>query len=363
MSCGTRVMSSEYMQWAKTRSHAHFNLATSGVMNLPLRELPVKLEDLELSGPSKYGFAPLQEALAAHCGVSRDSVVAGIGASGANYLAMAAILEPGDEVAVEHPTYELLTATLGHLQARIHHFTRPEEKAFALDPAEVEKAVTPRTRLIVLANLHNPTSALADEAALKAVGEIARRAGARVLVDEVYLDAAFERAPASAIHIGPEFVVTSSLTKVYGLSGLRCGWALAEPELARRMWLLNDLINVIPAHSAELLSCAALANLDRIRARSRALLDANRQVLNRFLASRDDLDFPPLEFGTVAFPRLRTAAVAQFTKLLREKYETTVVPGYFFGVPDRFRIGIGGPTDELRAGLDRIASALDEIRA
>jgi aspartate/methionine/tyrosine aminotransferase len=363
MSGSVRVMSSEYMQWAKLRSHARFNLATSGVENYPLKELPVKLEDLELSGPSKYGYAPLQEALAAHCGVPRECVVAGIGASGANYLAMAAILEPGDEVVIEHPTYELLTATLGHLQANLRHFTRPAEKGFALDPGEVAKTVTPRTRLIVLANLHNPTSALAEESALKCVGEIARLAGARVLVDEVYLDAAFERAPKSAIHLGPEFVVTSSLTKVYGLSGLRCGWALAEPELAHRMWLLNDLINVIPAHSAELLSCAAVANLDRIRARSRALLEENRKVLNEFLASRNDLDFPPLEFGTVAFPRLLTAPVARFTSLLREKYETTVVPGYFFGVPDRFRIGIGGPTGSLRAGLDRIASALDELRS
>ena len=101
----------------------------------------------------------------------------------------------------------------------------------------------------MITNLHNPSSAFADEATLRAVGEIARRVGARVLVDEVYLDAAFELAPRSAFHLGPEFVVTNSLTKVYGLSGLRCGWVLAEPELARRMWLLNDLVRRKPGAS------------------------------------------------------------------------------------------------------------------
>jgi aspartate/methionine/tyrosine aminotransferase len=358
-----RVMSSIYMQWAKTRQGARYNLATSGLITYPLSGLPVKLEDLSpLARGGSYGYPPLQEALAAHSGVSTENVVAADGTSMANYLAMAALLEPGDEVLMEHPTYELLLASLGHLQAEVHRFPRRAEAGFALDPAEIEGAMTPRTRLIVITNLHNPSSAFADEVKLRSIGEIARHVGARVLVDEVYLDAAFEIAPRSAFHLGPEFVVTNSLTKVYGLSGLRCGWVLAEPELARRMWLLNDLFGVNQAHPAERISVIALQNFEKVRSWSRALLDRNRRLLNQFLATRNDLEARPLQFGTVIFPRLLSGPVDKFCQLFREKYDGTVVPGSFFEMPDHFRLGIGGESEALAASLRQLAAALDEFR-
>src|SRR6185503_2568683 len=100
------------------------------------------------------------------------------------------------------------------------------------------------------------------------------------------------------------FVTTGSLTKAYGLSGLRCGWILAEPDLAEKMWRLNDIFGVIPAHPAERLSVVALNDLDRISARAKELLETNRVILNRFLDSRDDLQSQRPEFGTVVFPRL-----------------------------------------------------------
>ena len=359
----TRVMSSVYMQWAKTRQGARFNLATSGLVSYPLSGLPAQLSDLSpLARGGGYGYPPLQEALARHCGVSSANVVAADGTSMANYLAMAAILEPGDEVLVEHPTYELLLAALGNLQAEIQRFPRLAAAGFALDPAAIERAITPRTRLIVITNLHNPSSALVDEAGLRAIGEIAKRVGARVLVDEVYLDAAFELAPRSAFHLGSQFVITNSLTKVYGLSGLRCGWVLAEPELARRMWLLNDLFGVNQAHPAERLSVIALQNFAAIRAWSRALLDKNRQLLNQFLASRKDLEVQPLRFGTVVFPRLLTGPVDKFCELFREKYEGSVVPGSFFEMPDHFRLGIGAESDAVAASLKQLGAALDEFQ-
>ncbi len=358
----SRVMGSPYMQWAKKRSGARFNLAASGLVNYPLSGLPVRVEDLDpLTRGGDYGYAPLQEALAAHCGVPKENVVAAAATSMANILAMAAIVEPGDEVLVEHPTYELLLAALGYLQADIRRFARRPESAWALDPKEIERSMSPRTRLIVATNLHNPSSAYTGEAELRALGEIARRRGARVLVDEVYLEAAFDLAPRSAFHLGPEFVTTNSLTKVYGLSGLRCGWILADAELAQRMWMLDDLFGVNAAHPAERLSVIVFQNFDRVRARSRTLLEANRQLLNQFLAARADLEVRPLEFGTVVFPRLLTGPVASFCELFRNKYEGSVVPGSFFEMPDHFRIGIGGETEAVAQSLERLGAALDEF--
>jgi aspartate/methionine/tyrosine aminotransferase len=357
-----RAMSSPYIEWAKTRSQARFNLASSGVMNYPLALLPVKITDLELSGPSFYGYEPLQAALAAKASVPRECVVAATGTSMANYLAMAAVLEPGDEALVEEPTYEPLLAVAQYLGAKVKRLVRDAETGFALDAAAVERSVSARTRLVVLSNLHNPTSALAGQDTLRRVGEVARGVGARVLVDEVYLETLFEDAPPSAFHLGEEFITTNSLTKVYGLSGLRCGWILASEELAQRMWRLNDLFGNIPAHAAELLSCVALEHLDQIAARSRTLLETNAVLLNSFLASRDDLDYLPHKFGTVSFPRLKRGSADELCALLAVKYETSVVPGRFFERPQHFRIGIGGDTDALKEGLDRLGRALDEMR-
>jgi aspartate/methionine/tyrosine aminotransferase len=356
-----RVKNSEYIEWAKTQSQARFSLATSGVMHYPIADLPVRLEDIELSGPSLYGYEPLQHALAAKCGVGPENVVAAAGTSMANFLAMATILESGDEVLIERPAYDPLVSTAAYLGASVNRFERRFEDGFRIDPLAVKRAVTNRTRLIVLTNMHNPSGALVDNETLRQVGEIARRAGARVLVDEVYLEALFNQPPPSAFHLGNEFVTTTSLTKAYGLSGLRCGWVLTEPALAKKMWRLNDLFGNIPAHPAERLSVIALKNLDIIAARAIALLDKNRPLLDQFLDSREDLQAVRPGVGTVVAPRLRRGSVDELCALLREKYETSVVPGRFFEMPDHIRIGIGCETEMLAGGLERLGSSLDEL--
>ena len=190
-----RATGSDYIEWAKTRSQARFNLATSGVLHYPIAELPVAIDDIELSGPSWYGYEPLQQALAAKCGVSTENVVAAIGTSMANHLAMAAVLEAGDEASIEHPAYDPVLSTASYLGATVKRFERRFEEDFRTDLDEVERAITDRTRLIAITNLHNPSSALVDDATLRQLGEIARRVGARVLVDEVYLEALFRSGP------------------------------------------------------------------------------------------------------------------------------------------------------------------------
>lgn len=357
-----RVKSTEYIEWAKTRSQAKFNLATSGVMNYPMSEFPARLEDIELSGPSWYGYQPLQQALAAKCGVSTENVVAAIGTSMANYLAMSAILDPGDEVLIEQPAYDPLVAIAYYLGAKVKRCERRFENGFQIDPVAVEQAVTNRTRLIVITNMHNPTSALVDTPTLTRLGEIARKVGARVLVDEVYLEAMFDQVRPYAFHLGSEFVTTSSLTKAYGLSGLRCGWILAEPKLARKMWRLNDLFGNIPAHPAERLSVIALNHLNSISARAQTLLQKNRPLLNEFLDSRDDLETVRPGFGTVVAPRLKRGGVDELCEVLRGRYETSVVPGKFFEMPNHIRIGIGCDSQMLKSGLERLSAALDELR-
>ncbi|HEV2298081.1 MAG TPA: pyridoxal phosphate-dependent aminotransferase [Candidatus Acidoferrales bacterium] len=356
-----REIRSAYLEWAKLRSSAKYNLATSGLDGYPLAKLPVKIEDLEISAPGSYGYPPLQERLAKRSGVPQECIVAATGTSMANHLALAALLDPGDEILIEQPAYEPLLGVAEYLGARIRRFPRRFEAGFQLDPREIERAMTPHTRVIVVTNLHNPSGARSSDSTLRLIGEIAQRRGACVLVDEVYLEACFDPAAHSSFHLGPNFIVTSSLTKAFGLSGLRCGWIFAPAALAERMWRLNDLFGVIPAHPAELLSVIALDHLNEIAAYARGRLDANRPLLTRFLNSRKDLIAIHPEAGTVAFPQFAAGRVDALCQLLRDKYETSVVPGRFFEMPEHFRIGIGGKTDLLEEGLERLGQALDEM--
>ncbi len=350
------------MHWAKTRPKVKYDLALSGILNLPFAELDVKLADLELHGDNAYGYRPLVDALAKHCHISSQSVVTiSGGASMANHLAMAALLEHGDEVLIEQPTYEPILAVAEYLGTEIKRYPRNFENSYKIEIDDLAKQITPRTRLIVLTNLHNPSSVPVDEGTLRKIGDLARDVGARVMVDEVYLEAMFENALRSSALLGPEFVATSSLTKGYGLSGVRCGWILAEPDLAERMRRLDDIFGAVGPHPIERLSVVALAELPKIAARAKKILESNRSVLDQFLDARDDLEAVRTDSGTTCFPRVQTATAEKLCDLLLEKYETAVVPGRFFESPSHIRIGICCEPKMFAIGIENLGRALDEL--
>ncbi len=356
-----RKLESDFMHWAKFRPKVRYELTSSEVPHVRMDRFPVELADLDLDGASHPRYAALRNAIAERYGVSPDQVVAADGTSMANFLAMAALIEPGDEVLIERPTYEPLLGAASFLGADIKRFERNPADAFRLDPANVEQRMSDKTRLIVLTNLHNPSGVLAGEDELRAVGALASAVGARVLIDEVYLDAARPRRR-SAVHLGHEFVSTNSLTKSYGLSGLRCGWILAEPALAERMWRLNDLFGVNQAHQAERLACIAFQRIDEVIGEVPAMLDRNRAAFNAFVAGRVDIHCAPAEHGITAFPRWSGGDTERLDTLLRAKYDTAIVPGRWFDLPDHFRIGLGLPSWDLDQALARLGAALDELR-
>lgn len=361
-----RNMRSPYMEWAKTRSTARFNLATSGIPNVPMSEFPLAVEDLEITiAKGGYGYEPLLQRIAQHTGAPRECIVTTIGTSLANHLAMAAVLSPGDEVLIEEPAYGPLLDVAHYLGAKVTRFTRRFENDFAVDPGDVERALTDRTRLIVLTNFHNPSGSLIPVETLLAISESAQRVGARVLVDEVYLEMLFDGGAPYAFPLADAadnpFIVTSSLTKAYGLSGLRCGWILAAPDLAARIWKLHDLFGSVVPHTAERMSVMAFDHLAQFRDRAAALIGANRPLLDAFLDTHDELKCFRPPFGGIVFPRLRSGDVGKFLQLLRDKFETTLVPGHFFEMPQHFRLGISCDTSILRAGLERMGEALKEF--
>jgi aspartate/methionine/tyrosine aminotransferase len=347
-----------YMEWAKKRTSPRFDLAGSNVLACTLDDLDGARDAIALSGHNDDGYEPLVDAISRRYGVSAEQVVTANGTAGANFQVCAALVEPGDDVLVERPGYDQLLGAPRLLGTNIVRFDRRFEDGFGLDPARVAQAMTPRTRLVILTGPHNPSGAFADRAALAAIGRIAAAAGAHVLVDEVYLDAGGS-AVRPAATLGDAFISTSSLTKSYGLSSLRCGWAISSPALAERIRRARDVIDGNGSIVAERLATLAFAQLDKLAARTAALLSANRALVDDFLRQRPELEAAPSS-GTVVFPRLRGVSdTSRFAERLLVERDTAIVPGRFFQAPEHFRIGFGGPTEAVRGGLTALRAALE----
>jgi aspartate/methionine/tyrosine aminotransferase len=355
-----------YLRWAKTCRRPRIDLAASGVRAVSTAELvgDARAADLfALSGPNDEGYEPLVRAIAARYGVPPASVATAPGTSGANFLAMAALVAPGDEVLVEAPAYDPLLGVPRLLGARVARFPRRFEDGFALDPDAVARALRPATRLVVISNPHNPSGALAGADTLGEIGRLAARVGARVLVDEVYLEARFEAtgaAPWSAAALGEPFVATSSLTKVWGLPGLRVGWVLGSAEVARRVRETRDLVDVIGSFPAEQLAVRAFAHLDRLSARTAAILGPQWAMTREALDRCPQLAYVAPGAGTVVFPRLAGAAdAASFAERLLRDHETLVVPGRYFEAPAHVRVSFGGPREALEEGLAALVACAE----
>jgi len=348
------------MRWAKARPVATFDLAASAVAACTLNDLPGARDVVELTGRNENGYPPLVEAIAARYDVSPDRVATANGASGANLLACIALVSPGDDVLVERPAYDPLLAAPRLMGARIVRFERRRDAGFALDLEALRATLTPRTRLVILTSPHNPTGAHAPDSEMAALAALAADAKVHVLVDEVYLDASGDRTRQPAATFGEWMVTTSSLTKSYGLAGLRCGWCLAAPEVAERVRRARDIVDGTGALPAERLAAFAFSRLDDLVDRARRLIAPNLERLRAVMAVRPEIEWFEPAGGMVAFPRLcEVESSDALAASLIERESTAIVPGRFFEAPQHFRIGFGMKPDVVEGGLAALTRALD----
>ena len=350
--------SAPYMEWAKSRPAAAIDLAGSNLLACSLEDLPGAREAVDIAGESPEGYPPLVARIAEAHDVGADRVATGVGCAGANFLALAALLDAGDEVLMESPFYDPIPAAVRMLGGRVSHFPRRFEDGWDIDPEIVAASLTRRTRLLILTNPHNPSGAVIAQDRFAEVIRLAERHGFALLIDEVYRDVLLDERPPSAATLSEACVSTSSLTKAYGLSSLRCGWALGSAELARKMRRARDLIDGWSPIPSDRLATLAFRNLEILRARTRAIVQTNLALVTEWLAATPQLECV-VPRATLAFPRLRGEADAgPFVESLFARSGTAVAPGHFFGAPAHFRIAFGGDSAKLAAGLDAIRREL-----
>jgi aspartate/methionine/tyrosine aminotransferase len=348
------------MEWAKHRPVPDIDLAGSNLLACEIEDLPGAREAVTLSGTGPDGYAPLVEAIAERYDVQPECVATAGGCSGANFLACAAVVDSGDEVLIESPHYDPLSAAARMLGAQVTVFPRRFEQGYRIDAEEIASALTSRTRLIIISNPHNPSGVLASEEEIAGVKRLAELAGVHVLFDEVYLETVAGAPIAPAASRSPWFISTNSLTKAYGLSPLRCGWALAAPEIAERIRRARDIVDVAGPTPADCLSVVAFQNLDRLRERARQLIEINSRTVSAFLAAQSRLQCVASQ-ATIVFPRLADGTDAgSLVRRLFDNYGVAVVPGSFFEFPSHFRISFGGATDKLEKGLEALGRCLEK---
>jgi aspartate/methionine/tyrosine aminotransferase len=357
-----------YIQWAKKAPRVAINLARSGIDHCQPSLLHLTSADLVTTLPVRYGYAPLTEAIARRYGVRTDQVftVSG-GTSFANYLACAAALDGcarSAEVIVERPTYEPLLKIPRGFGHRIRRIERRFDDGYAVDVDRFSHLVTPRTRLAIVTNLHNPSGARIGLTDLRAMAARLAEVGAYLLVDEVYLECVFGRRPESCVHAGPNVMTTNSLTKAYGLDGLRAGWILGPHALVARAARINDLMTNNGVAPGERMALAAFRRLHDLDRRAHGILDPNLNAVRRFIeAERRLRAFVPAG-GNVVFPRLPVGVDAdRLSTRLLDGYSTLVVPGRFFEAPRHIRLSFGCRPSLLARGLRNLSRALDEEEA
>jgi len=292
-----------------------------------------------------------------------DRVIVTHGATEANFLVMNALLERGDKVVVLDPLYQQLYSIAESLGCVLERLPLRFENGFAPDLEEARKLIGPGTRMIVVNFPHNPTGVtLSPEQQRELIG-LAERVGAYLVWDVAFAELTYESPPLPDPGLFYERAITmGTLSKAYGLPGLRLGWCLAAPEVLTRFIRLRDYITLHLSPLVEHIALRAIEQGDLLLAPRLRQAARNREIVLRWVEEHRELvDWVPPSGGVCAFPRLKTVTdVTAFCRRLVETERVLLVPGSCFGCPGHVRLGFGGETASLVEGLARLARRLGE---
>jgi aspartate/methionine/tyrosine aminotransferase len=350
-----------------------WNVAESGVHPLRVSELvntPAHHDALleqELGYPQTNGTVELREAIAAmYPGATRDHVQVTNGGSEANCVLLMRLVEPGDDIVFMTPNYLQASGLARALGATVHPWRLREGTVqWAPDLDELKTLVTSKTRAILLCNPNNPTGARLDEATLDEVCRVASTVGAWVVDDEIYRGAEREADDTPTVWGRYErAVVTSGLSKAYGLPGLRIGWIVAPQDVVSDTWAIHDYTTIAPGGINDRLARIALAPERRaeLLARTRGIIRANYPLVRRWIERQEGLSHIAPEAGAIAFVRhAHPIRSSELTERLRQERSVLAVPGDFFDMDGFLRIGFGSDPAYLGSALALIGEFLSGV--
>ena len=345
------------LHWFEDTAEGYVHLSHSEMLGFRFSEFGKPFPDLDLGEATPRGTLRLRSLIGAHHRAWPDNVLVCNGASEANFLVHAALLGPGDHVLAEVPLYPPLAGAPTGFAASVTRVPRLPGEKWRLDLDALEKAITAKTKLVVLTNLNNPTAAPLTESDLRRLADLAKAHRFHVHVDETFRDLAFDATPPSAAQFGERFVVTSTVTKVYGLGGLRLGWVIASPDVLGRVKGVKDYTSVCPSGVSEELAAWALERREAFLARAAAILEPNRRIVRAWLERNPEVECILPTSGNLCFPRL-PVNVDALADRLRQLYKVVIAPGRFFGMAEHFRLGLGGRTADLEKGLASMDMAM-----
>jgi aspartate/methionine/tyrosine aminotransferase len=354
-----------------------WNLSESGVHPLSLGELvdddaarkALMAEGLRYT--QSNGTAPLRDAVATqYPGATRDHVQVTNGGSEANYVTTWNLVEPGDEVVLMVPNYMQTWGLARAFGATVRQWPLVNAGGkWSIDADALDALVSPRTKLIIICNPNNPTGARFEARDLDRVAAAADRYGSWILSDEIYRGAERDGRETPTIWgRSDRAIVTSGLSKAYGLPGLRIGWVVGPPAFVASLWSYHDYTTIAPGALSDALARRALepARRARILARTRAILNRNFPIIADWLDAHGGLfTYSPPDAGAIVYARYHHAINStELVTRLREEKSVLIVPGDHFGMDHYLRIGYGEEPDYLRAGLDRVAELIhDDVRS
>ncbi|WP_377267727.1 capreomycidine synthase [Peterkaempfera sp. SMS 1(5)a] len=358
--------------WLRERYFtAPIDISSSGVENYTVDEvLGLAGQDASALGgiifrdSHSLGSAPLRQALAERFGVQPDQVMATQGSSEAIYLTMHALLRPGDEVVVPTIAYHALDRIAAEIGCRLVRWEIRTKEGLVDNLDELLTLIGPSTRMVVLNFPHNPTGATVSAEQQESIVAACAAGGVWLAWDGAFRELVYDAAPLPEPVCRYERAVSfGTLSKAYGLPGLRVGWVLAAPEVLAACVRLRDYLSLALSPLVEAVAVHAVEHASELLGPKLSQAEANRTLLLDWLEAHDGLvQAEPPRGGVTAFPLVKsldnTTALAQ---RLEREHGVLVVPGSCFDAPRHLRIGFGGPETELRTGLDRLAELLSGL--
>ncbi|NMC79192.1 MAG: aminotransferase class I/II-fold pyridoxal phosphate-dependent enzyme [Chloroflexi bacterium] len=339
-----------------------YDIGESGVKFFDLDDLDIDLSKVALRYGHHRGAPELRQLIASYVpGLSPAQVAVTTGASEAIFAVVASLVGPQDHMVVEVPNYPSLYDVPASLGRNCSYYSLRFEEDFRLNLDRLKELVYPETQLICLTHPNNPTGSVLTTPELEELVQFAESRRIYLLVDETYRELAFDALPPLAATLSPRAISITSMSKAFGVPGIRIGWVAANEALIDSVRAVREQITICNSALGEQIAFSVLQRKEQFLKLVKQRLLANFEILKSWMEKRDDLEWVLPMGGAVAFPRLTEDRHSdELCRLLIEKYRTFVVPGYCFQMPRYFRLGFGGEEEELKAGLKRLDQALAE---